>query len=131
MSATGSETTPVEVVQIVSRKRWTTEQKLRMIEESGQPENSVSHVARKYGVSPALLYRWRKLMREGGSVAIQSDDQVVSVAEVTALKKKIAELERSLGRKTLENDILKAAVELGRKKKLISLAPLSGIEDFQ
>ena len=39
---------------------------------------------------------------------------------MAGLKKCIAELERALGRMTLENDILKAAVELGRKKTVIA-----------
>lgn len=131
MSGTDSGIPSVEIIQTVARKRWTASQKIRIVEESMQPGNSVSRVARSHGVSPALLYKWRKLMLEGGAVAVESDEQVVSISEVAALKKRIAELEKSLGRKTLENDILKAAVELGRKKKLISRAPLSGIEDFQ
>lgn len=131
MSGTDSETQTAEIVPTATKKRWTAAQKMRMVEESMQPGNSVSRVARSHGLSPALLYRWRKLMLEGGATAVESDEQVVSMSEVTVLKKRIAELERSLGRKTLEIDILKAAVELGRKKKLISPAPLSGIEGFQ
>ena len=131
MSGTDSETQTAEIVPTATKKRWTAAQKMRMVEESMQPGNSVSRVARSHGLSPALLYRWRKLILEGGATAVESDEQVVSMSEVTVLKKRIAELERSLGRKTLEIDILKAAVELGRKKKLISPAPLSGIEGFQ
>ncbi|EMO70355.1 putative IS2 repressor TnpA [Leptospira santarosai str. 200702252] len=40
-------------------------------------------------------------------------------------------MERLLGRKTEENEILKEAVILARKKKLISQKPLEGIEGFQ
>lgn len=120
MSDTGSGTdaciAPVEIIQTVARKRWTTTQKMSMVEESMQPGNSVSRVARQHGISPAMLYKWRKLMLEGGATAVSADSDVVSVSEVTELKKRIAGFERSLGRKTLENDILKAAVELGRKK---------------
>ncbi len=45
-----------------------------------------------------------------------SDEPVVSMSEVVALKKRVAELERVLGKKTLENEILKSAVEIARKK---------------
>ncbi len=116
MSGTSSGTMPVEIVQTVARKRWTSEQKLQMIEESMEPGNSVSRVARKNGISPALLYKWRKLMQIGGTTAVEADDEVVSMAEVKALQKRVKALERALGRKTLENEILKATVELGRKK---------------
>jgi hypothetical protein len=48
----------------VRRRHWTTEQKLQIIEESFQPGESVSSAARRRGVAPNLLYRWRRLRRE-------------------------------------------------------------------
>jgi transposase len=63
-------------------------------------------------------------MSEGGKVAVQADDQVVSVSESRALKKRVRELERLLGRKTMEVEILKEAIEIAREKKLISRTPL-------
>jgi transposase len=55
------------------RRRWTTEQKLRIIEASYAPGESVSSVARRHGAAPNLLYRWRRLMAEGGVAAVGSD----------------------------------------------------------
>ena len=92
---------------------------------------SISLVARTWGVAPNLLYRWRKQMSDGGKMAIEANDKLVSVAEVKALKKRIRQLERVLGNKTLEVEILKEAVRIGREKKLISRLPLYGVEDFQ
>jgi transposase len=43
---------------------------------------------------------------------------------VKALKAKIRELERLLGKKTVQVEILKEALELAREKKLISRMPL-------
>ena len=54
----------------VRRRHWTTEQKLQIIEESFQPGETVSSVARRRGVAPNLLYRWRRLMTEGGAAAV-------------------------------------------------------------
>ena len=62
-------------------------------------------------------------MAEGGKKAIAVDDEVVAAAEVKELKQRIRELERVLGKKTLENEILKDAVDLARQKKLISQLP--------
>ena len=62
-------------------------------------------------------------MSEGGKKAIAVDDEVVAAAEVKELKRRIRELERVLGKKTLENEILKDAVDLARQKKLISQLP--------
>ncbi|AAS95198.1 ISDvu2, transposase OrfA [Nitratidesulfovibrio vulgaris str. Hildenborough] len=118
------EISTVEVVTMVQRRRWTIAEKLRVVEESSLPGMSVSFVARKYGIAPNLVFRWRKLMSDGGKVAIQADDRVVSVAEAKALKKRIRDLERLLGRKTMEVEILKEAIDIAREKKLISRSPL-------
>ena len=121
----------VEIIKVVPRRRWTVEQKIFMVEESMQPGNSVSITARKYGVFPNLLYRWRRQMSDGGKTAVAADNEVVSMSDYKALQKKVRQLERVLGHKTLEVEILKEAVRIGREKKLISPKPLSGIEDFQ
>lgn len=99
------------------RRRWTTEEKLRIVEESLQPGMTVSYVARRHGVAPNLLFRWRKLMREGGGEALRSDGQVVSDGEVRRLEERVRELERQLGRKTLEAEILKEALAKSQAKK--------------
>src|SRR4051812_11466520 len=44
------------------RRHWSTEQKLQIIEESFLPGETVSSVARRRGVAPNLLYRWRRLL---------------------------------------------------------------------
>ena len=57
-------------------------------------------------------------MTEGGQEAIRADDQVVAAAEVRELKRQIRELERLLGKKTLENEILREALALAKTKDL-------------
>ena len=100
------------------RRRWTTEQKLQIIEQSFEPGESVSSVARRCGVAPNLLYRWRRLMAEGGAAAMGSDEQVVGSSEVRRLEERMRELERLLGRKTMEVEILKEALARTQSKKL-------------
>jgi transposase len=68
-------------------------------------------------------------MSEGGKEAIRADDEVVAKAEVLALKRQIHELQRVLGKKTLENEILREAVKVAHEKKLISRLPLLPDED--
>jgi transposase len=118
------------VVTEIQRRRWSIDEKLRMVEESDLPGMTVSYVARKNGVAPSLLFRWRKLMKKGGKVAVQAGDDVVSVAEARVLKKRIRDLERLLGKKTMEVEILKDALELAREKKLISRSALPFKEDI-
>jgi len=110
---------PVEVVTSVQRRRrWRAEEKRAMVEEAEQPGVSVSAVARKYGVHPNQLFSWRRLMHEGALSAVGAEESVVPLSEVKALKTRIRELERLLGRKTMEAEILKEALEIAREKKL-------------
>ena len=75
---------PIEVITSVQRRRrWSPEEKRAILEEGEQPGNSLSSVARKYGVNPNQLFHWRKLMREGALIAVEADDQVgVPASEV-------------------------------------------------
>lgn len=53
----------IELITGTARRRhWSTEEKLLILEESFEPGETVSSVARRNGV--ALLYRWRRLMSE-------------------------------------------------------------------
>ncbi len=70
-------------------------------------------------------------MEDGALEGIAAEDQVVPVSKVKELEARIKSLERVLGRKTEENEILKEAVRIAREKKLISPRPLQGIDDFQ
>ena len=99
------------------RRRWSAAEKLRIVEETLDERESISVVARRNGVAPNLLYRWRRLMLEGGSVAVTGDDEVTSNKAVRQMEDRIRELERQLGRKTLEVEILKEALEKSRAKK--------------
>ena len=107
----------IELITGTARRRWwTTEQKLRIIEASFEPGETVSSVARRHGVAPNLLYRWRRLMAEGGAAAVGSDESVVGSSEVRRLEERVRELERLLGRKTMEVEILKEALAKANSK---------------
>jgi transposase len=51
----------VEVITGVARGRFTTEQKLAVVAETMQPGLSISHAARRHGLPPSLVFRWRRL----------------------------------------------------------------------
>jgi transposase len=111
----------VEVITgVARRRRFSLKQKLAIVEETMQPGMSISYVARRHGLSPSLVFRWRRLMSDGGREAVRADDDVVPVAELRWLEERLRDLERMLGRKTLEVEILKEALDLARAKKAIS-----------
>src|SRR5512134_1066119 len=107
------------------RRRWSLAEKLRIVEETLEGRASISVVARRNGVAPNLLYRWRWLMREGGSVAVAGDDEVTSNRTVRQMEERIRELERQLGRKTMEVEILREALDKAQAKKPALLAQSS------
>ena len=108
----------VEVITSVQRRRrWSTADKVRLVEEATQPGMSVSYVARQRGVAPSLLFAWKRRMQEGGFQAVAADEDVVGTSRVRELERRVRQLECLLGRKTLENEILKEALDLARPKK--------------
>ena len=115
----------VEVLAgIQRRRRYSVDQKLAVLEEAARPGTTISYVARRHGISPSLIFGWRRRMSEGGKEAVRADDEVVAKAEVLALQKQVRELQRVLGKKTLENEILREAIQIAHEKKLISRLPL-------
>jgi transposase len=85
---------------IQRRRRYSVDQKLAVLEEAARPGMTISYVARRHGISPSLLFGWRRRMAEGGKEAVRADDEVVAKAELLALQKRVRELERVLGKKT-------------------------------
>jgi transposase len=50
----------VEIVTRAERRRWSSEEKLRIVRETLEPGAAVSVVARRHGVASNLLYTWRR-----------------------------------------------------------------------
>jgi len=63
----------LEVVNTVRRRRWSVDEKLRIVAESFQGHRQVSATARRHDISPALLFSWRKAFQ--GSVSPTHGDQ--------------------------------------------------------
>ncbi len=119
----------VEVVTSVQwRRRWTAAEEVRMVEETHEPGATVSLVARRHGVAPNQLFTWRRLVAQGALPAAGAEEAVVPASDYQALQDQVRELQRLLGKKTLEAEILKEALEAvrGRKRLLRSPWPAPG-----
>ncbi|ENI6592183.1 TPA: IS3 family transposase, partial [Escherichia coli] len=102
----------------------TTQEKIAIVQQSFEPGMTVSLVARQHGVAASQLFLWRKQYQEGSLTAVAAGEQVVPASELAAAMKQIKELQRLLGKKTMENELLKEAVEYGRGKKVDSARAL-------
>lgn len=90
------------------RRTFTTEQKLAILQQwhEGTP---VTHICRQHALNSKVFYRWKKQLDKGLS---DRPSEMVPKAKAAQLERRVEELERALGRKTLEVDILKKAFEL-------------------
>jgi transposase len=50
----------LEVIETGRRRRWSDDEKLRIVTESHEAPRSISSTARRYGLSRSLLMRWRR-----------------------------------------------------------------------
>ncbi|WP_419471395.1 IS30 family transposase [Escherichia coli] len=117
-------TLTIDVLGPEKRRRRTTQEKIAIVQQSFEPGMTVSLVARQHGVAASQLFLWRKQYQEGSLTAVAAGEQVVPASELAAAMKQIKELQRLLGKKTMENELLKEAVEYGRAKKLDSARAL-------
>jgi len=60
-----SKVSRLEVVSTGARRRWTLDEKQRIVAESYDGSRLVSATARRNGLSTSQLFTWRRLAREG------------------------------------------------------------------
>ena len=82
---------------------------------------SVSLVARRHGIGGNQIFTWRRLMAQGALTAATAGEEVVPASEYRALEHQVRELHRLLGKKAMENELLREAVSraAGPKKLLL------------
>lgn len=83
-----------------SRRHWTAEEKMRILEEGRQIGQSVSAVCRHYQVAPGQYYAWEKQARQAALAGLRngrrgsqgSDASQPLRAEIERLRAVVAEL---------------------------------------
>ena len=99
MPMTGK-TDRVEVITSVQRRRrWPAEEKVRIVQGSYAPGMSVSLVARRHGVAPNQVFKWRQPYPEGALSAVGAGEEVAAASEYRALQHQVRELQRLSGRR--------------------------------
>jgi transposase len=90
---------------------------------------SISYVARRHGLSPEPGLPMETADEERGQEAVRADEDVVATSEVRRLEERVQDLERLFGRKTVEVEILKEALDLARLKTPALLSRSQAPED--
>jgi transposase len=83
-------------------RSWTAKQKIEIVLAGLRSDRSVKEVCREHAISETLYYGWREKLLEGGREALAGKEERLGERE---LRRKVAELERALGRKTYELEL--------------------------
>ena len=106
------------------RRSWTPDEKAEIVLAGLRGDRSVRDVCREHEISETLFYQWRDRLLEGGRAALRRPDE--KRPEDEALKearKRIAHLERALGRKTYELEVAGDTVTLDELRRWLETTP--------
>lgn len=79
-------------------------------------EVTLAELSRELSVSPSVVRRWKHLSTRGSATAMSANGDVVPASELRLAQLRIRELERALGKKTMEVEILQAARDEVKKR---------------
>lgn len=97
------------------RRFFSPEFKREQIARVERQELTIAELARELAVQQSVVRRWQHLSVKGSSAAVAANQEVVPIGELRAAQQRIRELERTLGKKTMEVEILQAAREEVKK----------------
>jgi transposase len=101
----------VREIQRRTRRRFSAEEKIRIILEGLRGEESIAELCRREGLAPNLYYRWSKEFLEAGKKRLLGDTTREATApEVKTLRDENARLKQVLAETVLENRLLKKTV---------------------
>ena len=93
-----------------TRKKYSSEEKIRIVLEGLRGEESIAELCRKEGINPNVYYRWSKDFMEAGKKRLSGDTvREASSEEVKELRAEASALKETLGELVMENKLLKKA----------------------
>ncbi len=106
--------TPESIVKDIKRqtkRKFSSEEKIRIVLEGLRGEESISAICRKEGIAPALYYRWSKDFLEAGKRRLLGDTiREANSTEVNDLKNENAQLKMIVAELYLKTHILKKSL---------------------
>jgi transposase len=96
-----------------ARKKFTSEEKIRVILEGMKREISTVDLCRREGISTALYYSWLKDFMEAGKARLQGDSlRQANTSEVKVLKREIEQLKELAGEQALQIALFKKSLSV-------------------
>lgn len=93
----------------MGKQKWQPEQKLAVVMEGLKNQTPVTELCRKHGISQTQYYKWRDQFLSKAKEIFTYGGQSQEVAN---LKQQIHELQRIIGKLTIQNEILKKTEEM-------------------
>ena len=110
-----SKTSPESIVREIKRKtrrKFTAEEKIRIVLEGLRGEESISDLCRKEGIHPTMYYKWSKSFLESGKRQLNGDTiREASSNEVKELRDENDELKMLVAEVVLRNRVLKKTLK--------------------
>ena len=111
------------------RRIFSPEFKREQISRVLRRELTLAELSRELNVEQSVVRRWKHLVDRASTTAVAANEDVVPASELRAAQQRIRELERLVGKKAMEVEILQAArdeVKETRMAKLTGGAVLPG-----
>src|SRR2546423_3274526 len=105
------------------RRVFSTEFKRTAVQRILTGEKTLAELSRELDISPSVIRNWKRFAEAGATTAVQASEDVVPASHLREAYAKIRELERALGRKTMEVEILRAAQEIVKKTRRCAGSP--------
>lgn len=104
----------VRRVKRATRRKYTPEEKVRIVLEGFRGEIGISALCRREGIHPTVYYAWLKDFMEAGKARLQANSaRDATQAEVEALKRESDQLKQLVAELSLQVHILKKTVPPG------------------
>ena len=94
-----------------TRKKYTSEEKIRIVLEGLRGEATVAELCRREGLNTNIYYKWSKEFLEAGKKRLQGDTvREATTTEVVDLKKENDQLKQLVAELSLKNRVLKKSL---------------------
>jgi len=103
----------LQVIENSKRKYYTRDKKIKILMELESGAMTHSSLARKHGIHPITLYKWKREM--GQHSKCEPVDTRELLTEIEELKKRNLQLQQALGNMAIDNEILKTANDVKKK----------------
>ena len=111
MSSKRSSESIVREIKRKTRKKYSAEEKIRIVVEGLRGEDSISTICRREGIAPNLYYKWSKDFLEAGKRRLKGDMvREATSGEVTELREENEQLKQLVAELSLKNRVLKKSL---------------------